>query len=330
MARTKRLFRSIYRLFLPLVVLIVATVMSAAIWFVHTTSQPPKSAYLVTPENYGRLSTRGAKITEETWTNSDGTQTRGWLLRGSVNAPAVVLLHRYGADRSHVLDLGVKLNEATNYTILMPDQRGHGTEPSVKHTSFGGCEAGDVLSSVAFLRGLKTDDEETLVGEEIGLYGVEMGAIAALTAASKDQTVKALLLDSTLLSTDALLGAAIEKRFPFASSITSRIAGLGTYPYYYSGCYEKVSVCEMAKSVNDRNVLLLAGSDSERFQNSATDLKLCFPRGTSVEIKTDINPSGYNLANASIEQTTAYDQRVIEFFSRVLGGNFNKKINEAE
>ena len=330
MASTKRLFRSIYRLFLPLVVLIVVAVMSAAIWFVHTTSQPPKTAYLVTPENYGRLSTRGAKITEETWTNSDGTQTRGWLLRGSVNAPAVILLHHYGADRSHVLDLGVKLNEATNYTILMPDQRGHGTNPSVKNTSFGGCEAEDVISSIAFLRTLKTDDEVTLVGEDIGLYGVEMGAIAALNAASKDPKIKALLLDSPLLSSDALLGNAVEKRFPFASSVTSRIAGLGTYPYYYSGCYEKGSLCEMAKSVANRHVYLLAGSDSQKFQNSATDLKSCFPQGTNVKLKTDLNPSGYTLANATIEQTTVYDHRVIEFFSSVLGSNFKQKVVMAE
>jgi pimeloyl-ACP methyl ester carboxylesterase len=53
-------------------------------------------------------------------------------LRGAENAPAVVLLHRYGADRSHVLNLGVKLNEATNFTVLMPDARGHGEKPAVK------------------------------------------------------------------------------------------------------------------------------------------------------------------------------------------------------
>jgi pimeloyl-ACP methyl ester carboxylesterase len=286
--------------------------------------------YLVTPESYGRLSTRGAKITEETWMNDDGTMARGWLLRGSENAPAVILLHRYGADRSYVLDLGIKLNEATNYTILMPDQRGHGANPQVKYTSFGGCEAEDATTAIAFLRGLKTKDERTLVGENIGFYGVEMGAIAALTAASKDENIKALVLDSTLLYSDELLGSAVEKRFPFASSVTSKIAGLGTYPYFYAGCYQKGSLCEAAKSVNDRQVLLLAGSDSQIFQNSATDLKRCFPTGTAVELKTDLNPSGFNLENASIEQSSVYDQRVIEFFSRVLGSNFKRIESKVE
>lgn len=324
MAKTKRLIRSLYRLFLPVIILSVVAIMSAAVWLVHTTSHPTQSAYLVTPEKYGRFSTRGAKITEETWTNKDGTSARGWLLRGWENAPAVILLHRYGADRSHVLDLGVKINEATNYTILMPDQRGHGANPSVKYTSFGGCEADDATSSIEFLRGLKTKDEKTLVGEGVGFYGVEMGAIAALSAASKDENIKAIVLDSVLLSSDDLLGSAMESRFPFASSITSKIASLGTYPYYYEGCYQKQSLCDVAKSVNNRQVMLLAGSDSQLFQNSATDLKRCFPTGTAIEMKTDLNPSGYNRTNASTEKSAVYDQRVIEFFSRVLGSDFKR------
>src|SRR5215210_722488 len=102
MARTKRLFRSFYRLLLPVVVLLVVALVAASVWFVHTSSNPPKTAYLVTPEKYGQLSTRGAKVTDEKWSNRDGTEARGWLLRGNAGAPAVVLLNRYGADRSHV------------------------------------------------------------------------------------------------------------------------------------------------------------------------------------------------------------------------------------
>lgn len=330
MAKTRRLFRSIYRLFLPVVILGVTAVMSAAVWFVHTASHPPQSNYLVTPERYGRLSTRGARITEETWTNRDGTTARGWLLRGAINAPAVILLHRYGADRSHVLDLGVKINEASNYTILMPDQRGHGADPAVKYTSFGGCEAEDAASAVEFLRGLKTADKKALVGENIGFYGVEMGAVAALSAAAGNQSIRALVLDSTVLSSDDLLALAMERRFPFASSITSKIARIGTYPYFYEGCYEKGLLCERAKSLNGRQVMLLAGSDSVRFQDAATALNRCFPTGTKVELKTDLNPSGYNLTNASLEQSAVYDQRVIEFFTRVLGNNFSPPPDEEE
>ncbi len=178
MAHTTRIFKSIFRLMMPVAILIVVAVMAAAVFLVHTVSNPPHSAYLVTPEKYGQFSTRGAQVTEENWTNRDGSSSRGWLLRGAEGLPAVVFLHAYGADRSHVLDLAVKVNEATNFTILMPDERGHGLNPTVLQSSFGGCEGDDALVAVEFLRNLKTETQTNLVGQNIGFYGVEMGALA--------------------------------------------------------------------------------------------------------------------------------------------------------
>ena len=72
--------------------------------------------------------------------------------------PAVILLHKFGADRSYELNLGVKLNESTNYTVLMPDLRGHGEGPMVETSTFGQHEADDTLAAVEYLRNLKTQD----------------------------------------------------------------------------------------------------------------------------------------------------------------------------
>lgn len=319
MALTKRLFKSFYRLIFPVVLLLISAIVAASVWLTYTVSNPPHAAYLVTPEKYGQFSTRGARVTEETWANRDNTRSRGWLLRGTENAPAVILLHAYGADRSRVLDLAVKLNETTNFTVLMPDGRGHGANPSVQFSSFGGCETDDALSAIEFLRQLKSDNQAALIGQKIGFYGVEMGALAALAAAAKDTNVKALALDSVPADSDQVLSSAIDKRFPFASLITSKIASVGTHFYFYDGCYRRGAACEIAKSVNNRQVLLLAGLDAPNLQNSTTKLNRCFPNGTKVETKTDLNPSGYGLANASLEQLGAYDQRVIEFFNVALG-----------
>jgi pimeloyl-ACP methyl ester carboxylesterase len=319
MARLKRLIRSFYRLLLPVVVLFVVGLMTASVWFVHESSNPPRAAYLVTPEKYGLLSTRGAKVTDEAWDNRDGTRARGWLLRGAPGKPAIVLLHRYGADRSHVLDLGVKINEVTDFTILMPDMRGHGENPPVKMTSFGGSESEDVLSSLDFLRSLKTEEREILVGKSIGVYGVEMGALAALTAAAKDENVRALALDSTPLNSDDVLASVVVRRFPFAGSVTSQIARLGAYPYYtYHGGYNHEPLCGVAANVKNRRVMLLAGVDAPRFQDSTLKLQNCFPSQDGIETNTNLAPSGYSLTNASLEQSEGYDQRVIDFFKRTL------------
>src|SRR5687768_1203104 len=105
MAKSIRLLKSFSRLLLPVAVLFVLAAAGASVWLVHETAHPVAAAYLVTPDVYGMLSARGAQVTDETWTNRDGTSARGWLLRGAQDAPAVVLLHKYGANRSYVLNL---------------------------------------------------------------------------------------------------------------------------------------------------------------------------------------------------------------------------------
>jgi pimeloyl-ACP methyl ester carboxylesterase len=319
MAKSIRLLKSVSKLVLPVVVLVIGAVATASVWLVHETAHPVAAAYLVTPQIYGMLSARGAQVTEESWVNRDGTPARGWLLRGAPDSPAVILLHKYGANRSHVLNLGVKLNEATNFTVLMPDQRGHGQNPGVKYTSFGGCESDDTTAAIQFLRNLKTPEQFPQIGKDIGIYGLEMGSFAAIAAATRDDSVKALVLDSVPQSADSMLASTVVRRFPFGSSVTSKFAQLGTRPYFYEGCFKRESSCEMAKTLAGRKVLLLAGLDAAEFQESTSKLDKCFPASTPVEAKTDLSPSGYSIINASLELSESYDQRIIDFFRQSLG-----------
>ncbi len=319
MAKSTRLLRSFYKLLFPIALLMLAAAGSAAVYLTYESSHPVKVGYLVTPDRYGWLSARGAQVTDETWTNRDGTQARGWLLKGAANAPAVILLHKYGADRSYVLNLGVKLNEGTNFTVLMPDLRGHGPNPPVSFTSFGGCESADTTAAITYLRGLKTDTQAALVGKDIGIYGLEMGSIAALTAAADDDAVKAIVLDSVPADSDSLLASVIDRRFPFVSSVTSRLGQVGTYGYYYEGCYSRVPACDSARRVAGRKALLLAGTDLPEFQESTSKLSKCFPNSTATEADTTLSPSGFGVINASIPVSETYDQKVIDFFRTSLG-----------
>lgn len=318
MAKTTHLFRSFFRLLFPVVLLVVAAVAGASVWLVYKTSRPLTARYLVTPEKYGQLSSRGAQVTDENWTNRDGSGARGWLLRGAENAPAVILFHKYGADRSYVLNLGVKLNESTNFTVLMPDMRAHGENPKMKTSSFGGCETEDAVATIEFLRNLKTPNQISLVGKDIGLYGVELGSLSALTVAAKDKSVKAIALDSVPEKSDQLLEDAIDNRYPFASSVTAKFAQLGTHLFYYDGCYEHKSFCETARTIENRNILLLAGLDAAVFQESTGKLAKCLAVSNKIESKLDLSPSGYSIINASMEQSESYDQRLIDFFRVAL------------
>lgn len=319
MPSTIRLFKSFVKLLLPVMLIVAIAIAAGSVWLVYTTARPVTTRYLVTPDKYGQLSSRAAQVTEENWPNLNGTTSRGWLLRGAENAPAVILLHRFGADRSHVLNLGVKLNESTNFTVLMPDLRGHGNGPPVPNSSFGGCEAEDLKGALEFVKNLKTPTQIKLVNDKIGIFGVEMGAMIAINAASGDQSIRALALDSVPGDSDALLEKSIDRRFPFASLATSKLAQLGTRLYYFDGCYQREPVCETALKIEDRSILLLAGLDAPEFQDPTSRLNKCFPATNRVLTKLDLSPSGFSIINASMEQSETYDQRLIDFFRENLG-----------
>src|SRR5688572_30901546 len=167
----KRLIKS----FLPIVFVIGLALVASLSFIVYCVTRPTKRPYVVTPESFSRISGRAIKVTDETWPTRDGRKARGWLLKGAEGAPAVVLLHRYGGDRSWLFNLGVKINETTNFTILWPDLRGHGETPLVNWSSLGARDGEDFISAVEFLQTLRTEGQKKLVGEHLGVYGVELG-----------------------------------------------------------------------------------------------------------------------------------------------------------
>ncbi|MEP6788120.1 MAG: hypothetical protein ABJB40_06805, partial [Acidobacteriota bacterium] len=288
MSKLTSIIKSCVRLVLPAVLVVVVAGVAGAVLLVYDTSRPRNPQYLVTPAKYAQLSTRAAQVTEETWQNRDGSTARGWLLRGAENAPAVILFHKYEANRSYVLNLGVKLNESTNFTVLMPDQRAHGENPSIQSASFGGCETEDATSAIEFLRGLKTPEQLAFVGRDLGVYGVEMGALVAMSEAAKDKSIKAIAVDSVPQNSDAVLKGAVERRFPFASIVTTQLAEAGTRLYYFDGCYQREPVCDTARGVDNRNVLLLGGIDAQDFQESTMKLSKCLPSNNKIEAKLDL------------------------------------------
>jgi pimeloyl-ACP methyl ester carboxylesterase len=320
MSPRRRTGRKFLATLLPIVLLAALAAVGLTVWIVYGATRPPQRAYLVTPETFARVSDRGLKSTEETWANRDGTQARGWLVRGAEGAPAVLLLHSYGADRSWLLNLGVKLNETTNMTVLLPDMRGHGQNPPVTSSGFGTIESEDTLAALEFMRGLKSSQGRALVGGAVGVYGVEMGAYAALAAARQDKGVRAIILDSVPDEPDQILGSVVAEHTGLDNSALRMLARLGTR-LYFAGHYKNESACTIAEALGDRQALLLSGEDAGALKISTETLARCFPSRSNVETHTDLPLTGLKLASATPEQDEAYDRRVIEFFDRALRQN---------
>jgi pimeloyl-ACP methyl ester carboxylesterase len=317
MAARRRTGRRLLKALLPFALLLVLAIGGAMWWIANGVTHPPRRAYLVTPEKFRLISDRGLKVTDEAWTNRDGTKARGWLLRGAEGAPAVVLLHRYGADRSWLLNLGVKINEATNFTVLWPDLRGHGENPPIAATTLGTRESDDTLAALDYLRSLKTAQTRPLVGNNAGVYGVELGAYAALAAAGRDTKVRALALDSVPASPDDILRSATQSRIGMTNGLVNLLARGGTRAFLL-GNYGNVAACMEASHVTGARVLLLSGADAGQLQASTIALAQCFPDKSSVEAQSDLPLTGFNLASATGERGEAYDRRVIDFFDKTL------------
>ena len=304
--------KKLLKMLLPIFGLLLLVVAGLMVWLVLKVTRPPRQAYLVAPESFTLLSERGLKATNEEWTNRDGTKARGWLLRGTPGSPAVILLHRYGADRSWLLNMSDKFD--ANYTILLPDLRGHGLNPLVSWTSFGGQETEDVTAAIDYLRSLKTQDSP-LVGSSIGLYGVELGAYAALRAGAQNANVRALVLDSVPATPSDLLNTAVKESTGLSNRLLMWLARGGTR-IYFLGSFDDTSACQAAKDIGNRRVLLLAGEDPADLRASTLALAQCLPAG--VEVQGDLPLTGYNLPSAPGEQEDAYDRRVINFFDQAL------------
>ena len=174
------------------------------------------------------------------------------------------------------------------------------------------------IPAIAIFPVTPSESKSEDAAEAFNSEGVEMGAMVALTVATQNQDVKAIALDSVPPDSDGVLKESVEKRFPFVSSLTTKLAGLGTYLYFFDGCYKREAVCDTARRVENRNILLLAGVDAQDFQTSTTKLAKCFPVGNKIESKLDLSPSGFSIINASMEQSEIYDQRLIDFFRNSL------------
>jgi pimeloyl-ACP methyl ester carboxylesterase len=317
MPARRRVAQQLLKTFLPIVLVVLIAFVGVMAWLVYGITRPPRKAYLITPQTFSQVTGPVLNAKDETWNNHDGTKARGWLIRGAAGAPAVILLHRYGTDRSWLLNLAVKLNESTNFTVLWPDLRGHGENPLVSWTMFGAVEGDDTTAAIEFLRSLKSTSGKAQVGGSIGLYGVEMGAYSALDAATRNREVLALVLDSVPASPDDIIRAATNQRATLNNGITQAIARWGVKIYSF-GKFQNTPACELAQGLPNKRLLLLAGEESDPLRPSTAALANCFPHSTSVDLRLNLPITGFNLAASTGEQEERYDRPVIEFFDKAL------------
>jgi len=312
----KSVARRVLRTFLPIVLVILVVMILVGGWLVYGITRPPRAPYRMTPQSFSKLTGPAAKVADAKWKNHDGSDARGWLITGTDGAPAVILLHGYGADRSWLLNLAYKLNETTNFTVLWPDLRGHGENPPVNWTSFGKVEGDDVTAAIDYLHTLRSTTGKPQIGSAVGIYGIGLGAYATLDAATRNPQVRAVAIDSAPASPDDLVRAATrEISSGIFESPLQFLARTGMKVYSF-GKFPTKSSCELAGSLTNVRVLLLAGRAGDPWRQSTVDLGRCLK--SPPEIKSDLPLTGANLPSSTGEEEESYDRPVIEFFDKSL------------
>src|SRR5207253_4173273 len=180
-------------------------------------------------------------------------------------------------------------------------------------TSFGVMEGDDVTAAIDYLRTLKSSGGRPQIGSRVGVYGIGLGAYAALDAAVRYPEIRALALDSVPASADDLVRAATTSRTGMSSSVFQRLAHMGMRVYSFGKFPTKTS-CELARSIGDIRVLLLTGAQNDPWRQSTLDLTRCLK--SAPEAKKDLPLTGATLPSSTGEQEEAYDRPVIEFFDR--------------
>src|SRR5262249_25151986 len=160
--------------------------------------------------------------------------------------------------------------------------------------------------AVNYLHSLKTSTGKPQVAGAIGLYGVELGAYAALEAAGRDPQVKVLVLDSLPASADDMVRVAVNTRTSTNKSLVQLFARWGMR-IYGLGKYHSVESCDLANRMTDKHVLLLTGDRGDPLRASTEAVSKCFPSRVA-ELRADLPLTGGNLVGSTGEQEEAYDR----------------------
>ncbi len=173
---------------LPGTVLLVATIAvltasGAVAVQVYRTTHPPREAD--DPADLGAVLSH---VEEVRFRSADGIELSGWLLRAEPGAAPVVLCHDLGAGKGSLVNLAIALQKS-GFTALALDFRAHGKSAGDAST-LGINEKRDVLGAIDYVAALEGVD-----ARRIGLYGVGLGAHAAVLAAADRPATRVVVLD---------------------------------------------------------------------------------------------------------------------------------------
>ena len=318
------LFKRIFWVFVPAVLVLVVGVAALGLYMIHRLSHPARTELYGSPRDFQLILQRPMWY-DEKWKNSDGTQTVGWLLLRDHPAPAIILSHGYGSNRSELLTLSFELWKS-GYHVLLYDQRGHGESP-VKWSGLGTYERDDLLSAIKFLKERKNEKGELILDGRVGLYGVDLGGYASLAASAEDPIIKAVAVDSVFPDVNHFVNAKLKSGVGnnemgnklVDSQWTKRLAQLAMQVYLLRR-EDGAPAREAVETATGRRMLFITANDTGVYDLMTRELYNA-ARGQKELVEVEHSHMG----RLYEKEAAAYDTRVTTFFQQAMPVTADKK-----
>jgi len=186
---------------------------------------------------------------------ADGVKLSGWYLPQEHAPATIIYCHGLFRSRLEMLERAEALAQQ-GYAGLLMDFRRHG-KSSEAMTSMGYLERLDIIGAVHYLK------DSLRIQTPIVVYGVSMGAAAALLAAAEEPAIAGLIIDSSFLSFDETITHHAKlffnlPKFPVASALimfTKWRAGFTP---------ENFDLQRAVQKIGARPILFMAGAKDTR------------------------------------------------------------------
>jgi len=238
--------------------------------------------------------------------SADGVRLSGWWIDGEPGRPPVMLCHDFGASKSSLVNVALALNRV-GFPVLAFDFRAHGDSQGQRST-LGLREKRDVVGAVDYL-----SSRQDLDTKRIGVFGVGMGAHAAVLAAADRPAIRVLVLDGLYPDAAWALARGVFRNWGF---------GVDHLAFFPRGVFvaltgfpgENERAAEVISNLYGRDMLLLAPASDTRLADEMMRMVQSVPEQPDVDGNLVVLPATH-ADGLYASEMTRYHERVAQFFS---------------
>ncbi|HWN99572.1 MAG TPA: alpha/beta hydrolase [Blastocatellia bacterium] len=307
--RPRRWLRILKRTVITLLIVVIVLVFGVfPYWFASVVTgagtRPMDRKLTSTPADFG------APFKDVEFQTSDGVKISGWLLPSRDKHTTIIYSHGLFRSRRELLERACELWKL-GYGALLYDARSHG-ESGKARVSMGYWERLDAEAAVKFLR------EEVHSEDRIVLFGISMGAAAALLAAAETPEVAAVISDSSFLTFNDTVDHHVRlflhlPTFPMANEFKYFLERKAKF----DGA--KLDALDAVKRIGDRPILFIAAAHDRRMPAEIAQTLYNSCASSKRDLLVVDGPGSETHGHAYQANPRVYIERVSQFLDLALG-----------